>query len=123
MKFMVMVHIDEAKLPALSAEERARVPREHGVYAAELRAAGVYVAGNRLQPGAKARRFRQQDGKRLLIDGPHIETREVIGGYYLIECKDEAEALAWAARCPMWDGDVLEVRPIWDMTNVGVLAG
>jgi hypothetical protein len=118
MKFMVMVHHDETKIPALSPEEIARVPREHAAYSAELRAAGVYVAGNRLQPGNQARRFRQQGSKRLLIDGPHIETREVIGGYYLIECKDEAEALAWAARCPMWDCDVLEVRPIWDMNQL-----
>lgn len=118
MKFMVMVHHDEIKVAALSPEEIARVQREHAAYSAELRAAGVYVTGDRLQPGSKARRFRQRAGKRLLIDGPHIETREVIGGYYVIECKDEAEALAWTARCPMWDCDVMEVRPVWDRAEL-----
>jgi hypothetical protein len=118
MKFMVMVHHDEAKVSSLSPDELARVPREHATYSAELRAAGVYVSGDRLKAGSEARRFRQAGGKRLLVDGPHIETREVIGGYYVIECKDEREALAWAARCPMWDCDVIEVRPIWDMSQL-----
>ena len=78
-----------------------------------LKAAGAYVAGDRLRPGREARRYRQENGKRWLIDGPHPETREVIGGYYLLECKSEEEARAWAEKCPMWDCDVMELRPVW----------
>lgn len=113
MKFMIMVHHNEAKIRELPAAELERVPREHGTYTAELRAAGVYVGGERLRPGPEARRYRQAEGKRWLIDGPHPETREVVGGYYIIDCADEAEARAWAERCPMWDCDVLELRPVW----------
>jgi hypothetical protein len=110
---MLMVHHDEPAVARLSQEEFERVPREHAAFSAELKAAGVYVAGDRLRPSREARRYRQEKGKRTLIDGPHPETREVIGGYYLIECPSEEAARAWAEKCPMWDCDVMELRPVW----------
>ena len=117
MRFMIMVHHDEAKVAQLPPEEIERVQRGHGAYAAELRAAGTYVSGERLRPSPEARRYRQRQGKRWLVDGPHPETREIVGGYYVIECNSESEARAWAEKCPMWDCDVLELRPVWSMAS------
>jgi hypothetical protein len=84
-------------------------------YGEALRKAGVYVGSNRLQPAATATTVRLVDGKSQVLDGPYIDSKEQLGGYYLIEVADLDTALTWAARCPGAGHGTIEVRPVWAM--------
>jgi len=87
-----------------------------GRFSAELRAAGKYVDGERLRPVSDATTVRAQNGRTLLSDGPFAETKEQLGGYFVIEAKDLDEAIEWAAKMPhLARGGSAEVRPIWEM--------
>jgi hypothetical protein len=72
----------------------------------------VFVGGDGLQPAATATTVRVRDGERLLTDGPYAETKEQLGGFYMLECKDLDEALSWAARIPEAKTGSIEVRPV-----------
>jgi hypothetical protein len=119
MKYMLMVHNDEAAVAKLPPDEIERVVVAHAAYTEALRRAGVlFYSGHRLRPGAEMVRVRQPrgpNGERTAMDGPHTETKEVIGGFYLLDCATKEEAVQWAKQCPMWDSDTLELRPVWDM--------
>jgi hypothetical protein len=80
----------------------------------ECRDRGVYVAGEALQNIASATTVRVRDGQTLTTDGPFAETKEALGGFYLLECRDLDEALEFAARCPAAALGSVEVRPVWD---------
>jgi len=82
---------------------------------AELQEAGAMVGGNRLQPTATATTIRNVAGSQSLHDGPYAETREQLGGYFLIDVPDLDAALSWAARCPGAAHGIVEVRPVWAM--------
>ena len=81
----------------------------------EIKASGQYVAGARLHPTTSATSVRVRDGKRLVTDGPFAETREQLGGYYLIDANDLDEAIAVAARIPGARMGTIEVRPVMDV--------
>src|SRR4029450_6217934 len=81
-------------------EETSKVVAAFNAYTESLKKAGVYVGGNRLQPTSTATVVRAPNGKSSVVDGPYAETREQLGGYYLIEAADIDAALSWAARCP-----------------------
>jgi hypothetical protein len=87
----------------------------HRRFAEELSAAGKMVAGERLRPDSEARRIRMKAGQRQLMDGPFAETKEALGGFYLIEADTTDEAVAWAQKIPLLEGGFVEVRPIWQM--------
>jgi hypothetical protein len=110
MKFLLLIYGDEAKMQALNPERTAA----YVAYAQALRQAGVLQGGNRLQPVATARTVRRRNGKASITDGPFAETKEVLGGYVLIEVPDLDAALVWAERCPGAAHGSIEVRPIWD---------
>jgi hypothetical protein len=118
MKYVLMVHHREPELEKLSPEEIQRVVSAHDAFSKELEQTGVKVdRGFRLRPGAEMVRLTQPSGprgRRAIFDGPHVETKEVVGGFYVIDCATREEAMRWAERCPMWDSDVLELRPIWE---------
>ena len=118
MKYVLMVHHNEREVAKLPPDEIGRVVDAHAQYSAELEKAGVKVQfGFRLRPGAEMVRLTQPKGpkaSRAMFDGPHAETKEVVGGFYVIDCATREQALEWARRCPMWDSDVLELRPIWE---------
>jgi hypothetical protein len=80
-----------------------------------LQKAGVIVGGERLRPSASGTTVRVADGKTKVLDGPYAETKEQLGGFYMIEVPDLDAALSWAARCPGASHGVMEVRPIWPM--------
>jgi hypothetical protein len=84
-------------------------------YTEAMAGAGVLRAGNRLRASTTATTVRAADGKTRVLDGPYADTREQLGGYYLIEVPDLDAALAWAARCPGAAHGVIEVRPVWAM--------
>jgi hypothetical protein len=75
------------------------------------------VGANRLQPTTVATTVREANGKTQVLDGPYAESKEQLGGYYLIDVPDLDAALSWAARCPAVNHGVVEVRPIWDMRH------
>jgi hypothetical protein len=77
--------------------------------------AGVMVGANRLRPSATATTVRASEGKTQVLDGPYAETKEQLGGYYLINVPDLDAALSWAERCPGSAVGTIEVRPIWEM--------
>jgi hypothetical protein len=84
-------------------------------YTEALKKAGVWVGSNRLQPIGTATTVRVTDGKSQVLDGPYIDSKEQLGGYYLIDVPDLDSAISWAARCPGAGHGTIEVRPVWAM--------
>jgi hypothetical protein len=84
-------------------------------YTEALKKAGVLKSSNRLQPSSAATTVRMANGKPQVLDGPYVESKEQIGGYYLIDVADLDAAISWASRCPGAGHGVVEVRPIWSM--------
>lgn len=83
----------------------------------ELTKAGALIALDGLHPSSKGSRVRFAGGKSRVTDGPFTEAKEVIGGYWMINAKSREEAVAWARRCPASDGDVIEIRQVFDMSD------
>ena len=79
----------------------------------------MFAGGEGLQPTATATTVRVRDGERMLTDGPYAETKEQLGGYYLLECKDLDDALSWAAQIPEAKSGAIEVRPVMDYEAMG----
>ena len=109
---MCFAYEDEATLNALSAAEWDALRRETNDYVAELRTQGTLVATHALQSVTTAATVRVRGGKRLVTDGPFAESKELVGGYFVLEVRDRAEALAIAARWPSARLGAIEVRPI-----------
>jgi hypothetical protein len=112
MQYMLLIYDDEAIFQNMSEEERGRFLNEYFAYSDELRAAGAYVAADALQPTSDATTVRVRDGEQLVTDGPFAETKEQLGGYYLIEAESLDEATAWAAKIPSARLGSIEVRPV-----------
>jgi hypothetical protein len=109
MKFMLFVCVDRA-----AYDNAPNNPNEPVPWADELDEAGIRLDGDELRPYTAAKTVRVRDGEVLLGDGPFAETKEVIAGYDIIDCKDLDEAVAIAARHPVAQGGVIEVRPFRD---------
>jgi len=115
MKYMLLIYGDEN---ALSEAERQDCYSESTKLAHDIRSNGQYLAANPLQPTAMATSVRMRDGKRLVTDGPFAETREQLGGYFLVEAKNLDEAIAIAARIPMARKGTVEVRPVIEIPGL-----
>jgi len=115
MRYLLLIYSDEASEAAMSAEEGAAVMAAYDRFANEQGARGVLRGGERLRPTADATTVRVRDGQLSTADGPYAETKEQIGGFFLIECDNLDEALAVAAAIPAAGTGAVEVRPIWDM--------
>jgi hypothetical protein len=114
---MVLIYGDEKAWAARSRAAMGEVVAAYEAYTKALQAAGALVSANRLADSGSASTLRMRDGKRQVLDGPYAETKEQLGGYYLIEAKDLDAALDWAARCPGAVHGSVEVRPLWQMTT------
>lgn len=114
MQFLLLPYLDESQAAAMSETEVQEEFSAHRAYTKMLIDAGVLQAGNALQPTATARSVRMRDGKKVSTDGPFAETKEQLGGYYLIDCADIETAVAWAAKMPTAFAGTVEVRPILD---------
>ena len=112
MKFMLLIYHDEAIWDALTEAERQEVYREYRELIQELEPKGAYLIGDELQPTSTARTVRVREDKPLITDGPFAETREQLGGFFLIEAADANEANAIAARSPSARTGSIEVRPV-----------
>jgi hypothetical protein len=115
MKYMLLIYLDEL---ALSEQERQKCYVDSTQLANELRAGGKYLAANPLHPVATATSVRVREGKRLVTDGPFAETREQLGGYFLVDARDLDEALAIAERIPMAAKGTIEVRPVIEIPGL-----
>ncbi|MEA2584780.1 MAG: hypothetical protein QOF33_2865 [Thermomicrobiales bacterium] len=115
MRFMLLIYGDEQ---ALSESEREHCYRESTELADQLNAAGQFLATAPLQPTAAATSVRVRQGKRLATDGPFAETREQLGGYFLIDAKDLEEAIDVAARIPGARWGTVEVRPVVELADL-----
>jgi len=112
MKFLCLAYEEEAKLTALTQEEWTALRQETLDYVASLEESRRLVLTNALQSATKASMVRVRDGKRLVVDGPFAETKEQLGGFFLIDVKDRDEAIDVAARWPSARLGSIEVRPI-----------
>jgi hypothetical protein len=110
MQFLLLIYDRETRWTALSKDEYATETREFGAFGKEF--AGTIKGGNALQPTATAKTVRVRDGKSVVTDGPFAETKEQLGGYYLVEARDAAEAAAIGAKIPWARFGSIEVRPI-----------
>ena len=109
MKYMLLVYLEEE---ALSETEREQCYVTSARLAQEIHANGQYLDAAPLHPTSTATSIRVRDGKRLMTDGPFAETKEQLGGYFLVEAKDLDEAMAMAERIPSAEGGSIEVRPV-----------
>jgi hypothetical protein len=115
MQYILMLYVNEAGWPKLTPAEQAQGMAAYVAYTEALQKAGVFKSTNRLQPSSAATTVRAANGKPEVLDGPYTDSKEQLGGYYLIEAPDLDAAISWAARCPGASHGVIEVRPIWAM--------
>jgi len=115
MKYMLLVYLDEQ---AMTEEEREHCYVESAQLAQDLSSNGHYLDASPLHSVAMATSVRVRDGKRLVTDGPFAETREQLGGYYLIEAKDLDEAISIAERIPPARLGTIEIRPVLEITGL-----
>ncbi|MFT3697232.1 MAG: YciI family protein [Kofleriaceae bacterium] len=115
MQYLLLIYDDEAARWALPAEESARLRADYVKVVTELVAEGKYKGGNPLYQTKDGSSVRIRDGKTTVTDGPFAETREQLGGYFLIEAADMTEARAIAARLPGAQFGTIEVRPVVPM--------
>ena len=115
MKFLLMIFDDHAAWATVGPAEMDAVMKAHDRLQADLRAQGKWIGCERLRPGVEAATLRMRGAQHVVSDGPFTETKEVMGGYYLIDCASREEAIEWAKRLPLSEGrSSVEVRPIWE---------
>jgi hypothetical protein len=117
MQYLLMIYGNEANMMSASKESIGQMVAAYGAYTEALKKAGVIRGGERLRPTSAATTVRVADGKSQVLNGPYAETKEQLGGYYMIEAPDLDAALSWAARCPAASHGAVEVRPVWPMED------
>jgi hypothetical protein len=115
MQYLLAIYSDERAAESMPREQMTEMINAYMAFTQALHDANVWVASNRLRPTSAATSVRITDGRTQVLDGPFAETKEQLGGYYLIEVPDLDAALSWAARCPAARYGTVEVRPIWVM--------
>ena len=115
MQYLLMIYASEAEETKMTPADTGKLMQAYGAYSEALVKAGAMQSGNRLRPVTDATSVRVRNGKTEVLNGPYAETREQLGGYYLIDVPDLDAALSWAARCPSSAMGTIEVRPIWTM--------
>jgi hypothetical protein len=115
MRFLLMIFDDAAAWAKVPPSEMEQVMQTHVKLRADLEAAGQWVGCERLRPHGEAVTVREEESRHVVADGPFAETKEVMGGFYLIDCPSRADAVAWAKRLPLGGRSTVEVRPIWEM--------
>lgn len=117
MKYILLIYDNEQDWLNLSEEQQSTIYGEYMKFGQEITASGNYVAGDQLHPVTSATCVRIRDDKQLVVDGPFAETKEQLGGYYVIEAKDLDEATAIAARVPSARFGTIEIRPLVEMSS------
>lgn len=117
MRYVLLIYGDEKFDSAPDAPGWGRLLAEYGAFGPELAASGTLQTGDALQSTATAVSVRVRDGKMLRTDGPFAETKEQLGGFYILDCNDLDEALVWAAKIPNAKTGTIEVRPIMEFSS------
>ncbi len=115
MRYMLLIYTKEDAMARASQEERAKIKNDHWLVMEETRRRGILEGAEPLSPTATAITVRRQNGKTVITDGPFAETKEQLAGYYILDCKDRDEAIAWAAKIPTACGGLdgcIEIRPL-----------
>ncbi len=112
MQYMLLIYGSEEQWAALSEDEAKAIYEEYFAFTEDLQAQGKLISAHELQPTAAATTVTVRDGETLTTDGPFAETKEALGGYYLIEADSLDEAIEWAARVPSARDGKIEVRPV-----------
>jgi hypothetical protein len=115
MQYMLAIYGDERAAENAPREQTTEIVNAYMAYTKSLQEAKVLIGSNRLRPTSAATTVRTVDGQTKVLDGPFAETKEQLGGYYLIDVPDLDAALSWAKRCPAARYGTVEVRPIWVM--------
>jgi len=113
MQYMLLIHSEEGAFERLPNDVVVNAMAEYGAYTEALRKASVLVNSNRLRPSSMSSTVRYENDKVRVKDGPFAETKEQIGGYYLIDVADLDAALKWASKCPGARHGSVEIRPVW----------
>ena len=119
MQYLLTIYADESLWTNASPEDVDRTMAAYGALGEEMKAAGVILGGEGLQPTSTATSVQVRDGETITTDGPFAETREQLGGYYLIDVKDLDEAIRWAAKIPAAHGGSVEIRPVMNYEAYG----
>ena len=122
MKYVILIYDENSANPSPEPPDPAvwgEIMGDYNAYTQMLRDTNRYLGGEALEPVTTATTVRVQDGKRITTDGPFAETKEALGGFYLVEAKDLDEALDLAAQCPGAKFGSIEVRPVIDFSNAG----
>jgi hypothetical protein len=122
MKYLLLIYGDESGWDDVTPEQSAQVMAAYEAFGREAAEAGAMVSGEGLQPTSTATTVKVRDGERMLTDGPFAETREQLGGYYLLDCANLDEAIGWAAKIPGASTGCVEVRPVMDYEAMGAEA-
>jgi hypothetical protein len=115
MQYLLLLYTDEENWQRMSDQERGEITKEYFALTDDLRERGSYLGGNPLQPTTTATTVRLRDGEQLLSDGPFAETKEQLGGYFLVDAESIDEAIEHAARIPAARHGSVEVRPIMEI--------
>ncbi len=115
MQYMLLIYGDESAWASMGDAERGQVMQDYFAYTQSLRDNGAFVAGDPLRPTQAATTVRVRDGERLVTDGPFAETKEQLGGYYIVEAESLDEAIDWAEKLPGSRHGSVEVRPIMEI--------
>lgn len=115
MQYLLLLYSNESGWSKMTPAEQEQGVAAYRAYTQALSTAGVLVGSNRLQNSTTATTVRVTDGKSQVLDGPYVDSKEQLAGYYLIDAPDLDAALAWAARCPGASHGTIEVRPVWSM--------
>src|SRR5262245_30173539 len=115
MKYILLIYANEASAGKESKKETEQMHDAYGTDSEALVKAGVIAGGDRLRPTSTATTVRVANGKTSVLNGPYAETKEQLGGFYMIDVPDLDAALSWASRCPGASHGAIEVRAIWDM--------
>jgi hypothetical protein len=120
MKFMLLLWGDEGQWADMSEEEAAAEMARWEEYTDQLTAAGALVSGEGLQASATSKTLRIENGERIVTDGPFAETKEQLGGFYVIECESFDDALEWASKVPSAEQGPTEIRPVIAYEEMGI---
>lgn len=115
MQYILMTYVQEDGWSKLTKAEQEQGAAAYMAYSEALKKAGALAGMNRLQGSSAATTVRVANGKSQVLDGPYADSKEQLGGYFIIDVPDLDAALSWAARCPATGHGVVEVRPIWPM--------
>ena len=113
MQYILMLHAAEAGWAAMTGDQQQQAMAAYYTYTEALKKAGALIGVNRLQPSATTTTVRVTNGKSQVLNGPYVDTKEQLGGFYIIDVPDLQAAVAWAERCPAATHGTVEVRELW----------